>query len=336
VITIKDVAGHAGVDSSTVSYVLNGRAKEKRISDETCRKVISAAAKLDYLPNVNAIAVKRGATRVIGVLGTLLGDFVMNIFRGIADEAMLRGYALQPRTVNLAADIAAAVEGCMRYRCRGVIAIDSLEGDCPPLLEAARKFGIPLVLVDPVAVHPRCPSVEADDQGGVRIAVAELFALGHRRVGFLGNPDLQRHFAGYRDALRDAGLESDPSLCCFVGISGGEIGDSEHTAMVHLIAKGRPSAVICASDPLAMQLYKVAGRRGLRIPEDLSVVGFTDTSYAVLANPPLTTVAKPHYEMGRASMTLLHDLLEGVQTPERVVLPTRQVHRQSHAAARSA
>ena len=262
-VTLKDVANRAGVDHSTASYVLNGKAEQKRIAPATRDRVFAAAAMLGYHPNANALAVKRGSSRIIGVLGSLIGDFIMDMLRGISDEAAQRNFTLQPRTVSRPEDIPTAVAGCQSYRCCGLIGLDFMPREHQALKPAARNFHAPVVLVDTPIIDPDYVTVNSDTRAGAGDAVRRLIADGHRRIGCIGIRELSSRTAGYRDAMAEAGLTPEPGWIWETPLQtelGTTLSETFRQDMEKLLATGGLTAVFCASDPLAMQLYQVAIR----------------------------------------------------------------------------
>ncbi len=332
-VTLKDVALRAGVNHSTVSYVLNGKAKEKRIAPATCERILQAAAELGYCPNANALAVKRGSSRIIGVLGSLRGEFIMDMLRGISDEAARRDFSLQPRTINAPKDIPVAVAGCRSYRCCGLIGMDFMPAEHAALKAAARTFGAPIVMVDTPIADPEYVTVNSDTFAGARDAVRHLIAGGHRRIGCIGIAELASRSAGYHAAMAEAGLRPQTGWVYEMLLqpnSGPGKFDAVAQTMEKMLVTERLSAIFCASDPLALQLFQVAAPLGIAIPDDLSVIGVAGMSYAQLGVPPLSSVSQPFYDMGRQTVIALEQKLSGAAVAPEIVLPTQLVLRRSH------
>jgi LacI family transcriptional regulator len=202
-------------------------------------------------------------------------------------------------------------------------------------LDQLRSGGIPLVVVDPVNLpDPELPSVGATNWAGGMAATEHLIGLGHRRIGAITGPAdylcSRARIDGYRSALDKAGIEFDPALV--------RHGDFEHEGG---FARGGdllgmsepPTAIFAGSDQQALGVYEAARQHGLRVPQDLSVVGFDDLPVARWVSPPLTTVRQPLAEMGRAAAQILGDLVDGVPPrSKRMELSTELIVRESTAA----
>jgi LacI family transcriptional regulator len=196
------------------------------------------------------------------------------------------------------------------------------------------RYGAPVVSVDPHTGPSNLPTIDSDNLTGARLAVDHLISLGHRRIGMLtGRADLQSaqlRERGYRQAMEAAGLPVDEDLI-LPGDYDPEI--SVKPARRLLTGPDRPSAVFAANDLSAIATVGVAAELGLRVPEDLSVVGFDNIPESALATPPLTTVEQPIREMGRRAIELLIRLIRGEQADDtHLTLPTELVVRQSTRA----
>jgi LacI family transcriptional regulator len=204
-------------------------------------------------------------------------------------------------------------------------------------LEQLRDANIPLVVIDPVnPPPPDVPSIGATNWAGGLAATEHLLELGHRRIGAIAGPGdylcSRARTDGYRSALERAGIRFDPALV--------RNGDFHHEAGFTrggelLDLDDPPSAVFAGSDQQAFGLYEAARQRGLRVPQDLSVIGFDDLPVARWVSPPLTTVRQPLAEMGRAAAQMLDDLIDGLPLrTNRVELSTELIVRESTAALR--
>ena len=202
-------------------------------------------------------------------------------------------------------------------------------------LEQLRQANIPLVVIDPVnPPPPDVPSVGATNWAGGLAATEHLLSLGHRRIGAIAGPGdylcSRARIDGYRSALERAGIGFDPELV--------RHGDFEHEGGYVrggelLEATDPPSAIFAGSDQQAFGLYEAARQRGLRVPQDLSVIGFDDLPVARWVSPPLTTVLQPLAEMGRAAAQMLDELIDGLPLRmNRVELSTELIVRESTAA----
>jgi len=327
-VTIKDIARAAGVSHSTVSRALKG---DPRISQETTERIQRLAEEMGYRPSAVAQSLVTRQTHTIGLVVTFISDpFIDRIVDGIEDQAARAGYS-----VFLSASHAdperelAVVETFHRRRVDGVIVLASRVGHL--YSERLDELGVPIVLINSQAEGEYLYSVSADDRQGARLIVRHLIELGHRRIGYIGctfrPPSSRRRWAGYRDALEDAGIPYDSDLVIVPethqDVEGGRLG------LKTLLEQGI-TAVFCYNDRTAIGAMLEARERGIDIPSSLSVAGFDDIEASWYVTPPLTTVHQPRLEMGRRAMQMLLDLLEG-QFVSDVLLPCELIVRESTA-----
>src|SRR5579884_2418688 len=307
--TIADVAARAGVGVATVSRVLNGRAN---VSPGTRQRVLDAIAALDYRPSTLARNLSLRRTHVIGVVVPFFtSPSAVERVRGVVAALAGSSYDVMLFDVESAERREHAFQLFDRGdRSDGLLLVSLV----PPDEEVARlrSSRLPCVLVD--APHPAFPSIVVDDVRGGELATSHLIELGHRRIGFLGDksPDPFRFASsrdrtrGYEHALARAGIERRPEY-------GREGTQSRHeargVAIDLLRLPERPTAVFAASDTQALGVLEAARILGLRVPEDLSVVGFDDVETAAYVG--LTTVRQPLFESGRRGAELLLQLLAG-------------------------
>lgn len=324
--TIHDVAKAAGVSVSTVSKAVNGR---YGIADTTVRRVLDAVRELGYESSLVASSMRARRTGVVGVLLADFEPFSAEILKGV-------GAAMHDTAFDLLAYSGShqgAGEGWERRslsRLSGTL-IDAAIMVTPTIVNAATE--IPVVAVDPHTGHAELPTVESDSYGGALTATRHLLELGHRRISFLGGrPDLRSaglRDAGYRRALRDAGLSVDPDL---VRPGLYEWQTTRDSARVLLAAPDRPTAVFAANDLSAIAVIDVAREMGIRVPEDLSVIGFDDVPEASRRAQPLTTIQQPMRRLGAVAAEMVFSLLAGEPLDElHVTLPTRLVVRATTA-----
>ena len=322
--TIHDVAAAAGVSVATVSKAVNGR---YGVSPATTAKVMAAVDALGYESSLVASSMR---SRRTGVVGVLVADF-----EPFSSE-VLKGVGTAMRTLGAEYDLLAysgahhgGAEGWERRslsRLSGTL-IDGAILVTPSVLTMSTT--VPVVAVDPHRGRADLPSVEADSRGGAIQAVEHLVRLGHRRIGFLaGRGDLRSaslREAGYVQALAAAGIARDPGLTRDGEF---ELGAGRTAARELLTLADRPSAVFAANDLMAVSVLRTAHELGLRVPDDLSVVGFDDIPEAAREQPALTTVRQPMHRLGTVATTMLFSLLGGVDPAEaEVVLPTKLVVR---------
>ena len=325
--TILDIAARAGVSKSLVSLVLRDAPS---VSEAKRRAVLAAAAALDYRPNLVARSLVRRRTNVLGVmLSDLHNTFFADVLDGVAGRAADLGYKALIVTGNRAAEgEAEAIETLLELRTDGlVLAAPRLETE--RIVEAARS--VPVVLVSRAVTSPRVDSVTNDDQAGAALAVDHLAGLGHRRIAHVDGgrgAGAQGRRQGYVRAMRGHGLGAE------IRIAGGDYTEEAGAAGVEeLLASGPPpTAIFAANDLSAIGALDALGRRGLRVPEDISLVGYDNTSVAALRHIDLTTIDQPRLAMGRTAVELLLQRIERRRTGvRRVVIAPALVVRGSTA-----
>src|SRR3954470_22217919 len=330
-LTIRQIADLAGVSIATVSRVMNGR---NDVAPDTREAVTRVIRENGYTANRSARGLSAGRTGLVGVLVPLIYPaYFSSILAGAAEalaEVDLR-VVLSPtghehdREVSL-------LERLMHGVTDGALIVMPEESSLE--LELLVDGGYRFVVVDPIMpLAERIPSVSAAHASGADQAMRHLLGLGHRRIaqitgprGWLATEDRRR---GYRAALASAGILPDPALEVE---SIPEIDPGRDAAAVLLALPDPPTAVLAFNDDVAIGAIQAARARGLRVPEDLSVVGFDDVEHAVIVTPTLTTVRQPLAEMGRTAVSLLSRLLDGNSLETlHVELATRLVVRESTA-----
>lgn len=303
--TITDVARAAGVSAATVSKAVNGR---YGVAPDTVERVLQVVAELGYESSLVASSMRSRRTGVIGVLVADFEPFSAEIMKGV-------GRALRDTHYDLLAYSGSRQqngEGWERRslsRLSGTL-IDGVIMVTPTVVGASAE--VPIVAVDPHTGRADLPTVESDSFAGAREATRYLLELGHRRIGFIaGRPDLRSSIlrdAGYRRALSDAGVAYDPSLVR-VGMYQPDVVRDQARG---LLSQDRPpTAVFAANDLSALAVIDVAAGMGLRIPQDLSVIGFDDIPDATQGPVSLTTVRQPMQGLGATAAGMLVSLMNG-------------------------
>ncbi len=323
---------------ATASRALNP-ATRSLVNGETVSRVQRVAESLGYRPNPIARSLKTSRSATVGlVIPDLTNPLFPPIVRGIEDVLAPAHYnAWLVNTDNDAEREESLVDSLRSRQVEGlIVATARLQH---PLLDRLQAEGLRMVLINRRTASGSIPSVTADDASGIDTAVGHLAALGHRRVAHLAGPrdtstGLVRRRA-FVQALRDHGLDDDPTLVADC-VSWTE--DEGARALRGLLDEGVGfSAIVAGNDLLALGCYDVFHERGIRCPEDLSVIGFNDMPYLDKLRPPLTSVRVPHYEVGAEAARML---LEGLQDPTRharsVLLPISLVERASTAAPAAA
>jgi len=329
-VTIREIADRAGVSIATVSRVLNGR---EDVSPETRSVVQRVIQENGYTANRSARSLSGGRSGLIGVVVPLVYPaYFSGILAGAAEALSEQGMqiVLSPtmneleREVSLVDRIHGLTDGAL------FILPQESSDELASLLDGGYRF----VVLDPLQpLEDRIPSVSAANTSGADQAMRHLLQLGHRRIaqitGPLGWVATESRRRGYRAALASAGILPDPALEV-EAIP--EIEPGREAAEKLLGLPDRPTAIFAFNDNIAIGAIKAARACGLRVPEDVSVVGFDDVEGATIVSPELTTVRQPLAEMGRTAVSLLNRLLEGQRFETlHVELATRLVVRGSTA-----
>ncbi|MEV5330356.1 LacI family DNA-binding transcriptional regulator [Nonomuraea sp. N2-4H] len=326
-LTIAQLAELAGVSTATVSKVVNGRSE---VSSETRAAVEELIRRHGYRRQRRR---STPAALVELVFHALEGDYPVEITKGVAQVARRHELTVAVSDVRRDSNAGDAwLDGVLRHRPSGVIAVFS--GLTLAQHEQLARREIPLVLLDPADTPSgNIPSVGAGNWHGGLTATRHLLDLGHRRIGIITGPDSalssRARLDGYRTALDMAGLPVDPEL-----IGRGDFliegGLAEARRMLSL--PDRPTAIFATNDGQAIGTYHAAHQLGLRIPDDLSVIGFDDLPSVRWAIPPLTTIRQPLIDMAAAATSMLLTLAQGEQLAQsRVELATELVVRESTA-----
>jgi DNA-binding LacI/PurR family transcriptional regulator len=314
--TITDVALRAGVSKSLVSLVMRG---ERHVSAKRREAVQAAAAALGYRPNAMARGLVERRTRTLGVMvSDLHNPFFADVVEGIQDQARRSGYRVLIDTANnLASQQDEAIETLLQFRVDGLI-LAGLLAESRLIVEASQE--LPVVLVGRSARAPSLDSVTNDDWAGAVAAVRHCASLGHRRISHVdggqgAGADARRR--GYEDAMRVLRLRKHA-----VVVPGSYSEEGGHSgALLLLERRPRPTALFAANDVAAIGALNAIEERGLRVPDDVSLVGYDNTSLAALRHISLTTVHQPRLEMGQLAVsTLFERLEEGRTRPRRAVL----------------
>jgi LacI family transcriptional regulator len=327
VVTIQDVARAAGVSVSTISRVLNNK---DDVAPETTEKVRRVMQELNYTASLAAKSMRSRISKVIGlILPEVTEPFDLEIIRGVGAALRDSGYDLMiytsgnpplSRRASWELEQLALLKGGLTDGC--IVVTPS----APTFPDTER-----IVVIDPIGDGASVPSVIARNRVGALYVMEYLAGLGHRRIGFIGGRretlSAERRLIGYRDGLELAGITFDPHL-----VQGGDYTrEGGQAAARHLLARpDRPTAIFATNDQSAFGVMDVAAELGLRIPHDLSLVGFDNIPEATQVTPKLTTVDQSVQEMGKLATQLLLGILRGKVPEEKLVkVPTRLVIRDS-------
>lgn len=328
--TMRDVAEHARVSVTTVSHVINDT---RPVSEELRQRVLQAMRDLGYQPNRLARSLRRGQTHTIGmIIPDTTNPFFAEVARGVEDTSFERGYSviLCNSDGNLDKELL-YTNVLVEKQVDGILFV-AAGMSTERILELQRR-NIPLVLIDRDLPDAAVDSVLTDNAHGGRLATQHLIELGHTRIACVTGPSELTPSAdrviGYREALIQSNLAIDGALI----VKGDFQYASGYAAGTQLLGLADPpTAIFACNDLMAIGVVSAALQGGLRVPDDFSVIGFDDIRLAAFANPPLTTIAQPKYEIGVVAVTLL---LERMRTPDlgarRQVLDTHLLTRGSTA-----
>lgn len=326
-VTIKRIAREAGVSLTTVSRALNDRPD---IDPRTRQRILTLAEELGYTPNAIARSLVTQRTHTVGLAVRIFSDmWAAHIVRPIEELVHASGYDLFVSTHHADADWERQVLRAFHGRqVDGIVVASSVLG--AEITELQRTLGIPIVLISPLVTTSHPYVVETDEIGGARSATEYLIGLGHQRIGHLGAPEwaapgYQRR-EGYRQALESTGIAWDPGLVF--------VGDAQETgglagAQVLLSRPEPPTAFFCFNDLTAVGAFRGVRQRGLRVPHNVSVVGFDDVPLASYVDPPLTTVRQDLDALGGKATRMLLDLMDGEETEAPLILGTELIERAS-------
>lgn len=317
-VKMADVAARAGVSVATVSKVVNGR---YGVAKETIEAVNAVIEEMGYVGNLSASSLRSHTTNVIGILIASFEPYSTELIKGCA-------LATRGTQYELLAHAGGETLGWERRslaRMGGTL-MDGAVVVTPTVMDPNNV--VPVVAIDPHYGPNYVPTIDVDSYGGAVSAIELLLSLGHRRIAFMGGraelDSSREREKGYRDTMKKAGVDVDPTLVCE---SRYDPDIATQRARELLSRPDRPTAIFCANDVTAMRTTSVARELGLRIPDDVSVVGFDDIPEASLNDPPLTTVRQPLGEMGREAMTMLLDLLAGREREKHLRMQTELVVR---------
>jgi LacI family transcriptional regulator len=327
-VTIREVAAQAGVSVATVSKVINGR---YGVAADTMARVNAVINDLGYQASLVAQSLRNHRTNVIGILVADLEPFSAELLKGAADAIRGSGFEMVVYSAGGLADDHVGWERRYLSRLSGTL-IDGAVLVTPTVVDV--NYGAPIVAIDPHTGQSELPTIDSDNLRGGQLATAHLLGLGHRRIAMLsGRPDLESsrlREQGYRQAMAAAGVPVSEDL---VLVGGYDAQASAECTRTLLTSADPPTAIFAANDVSAIAAIQAAVGLGLRVPADLSVVGFDNIPESALCAPPLTTVNQPIRQMGERSIQLLLRLMRGDHVEDtHITLQTDLVVRQSARA----
>jgi len=327
-VTIKDVARESGVNVSTVSRALNN---SYGVHDKTRKHVLEVARRINYRPNPVARGLVTGRLPTIGlVVSDIRNPFFAEVARGAEDAAHRAGRDLVLCNSDLKAEKQMGYFDSLLAKQVDGIVMNSVAALSRAQQDQLRAANVPIVLLNRTSIHRSFSSVLGDNLQGGEIAGNYLIDLGHTKVGHITGPrahgNLTDRAKGFRKAFHDRGLPEPEVICGEHTFTGG------YKSANHLLgSEGKITAIFAGNDVLAFGCIRAAIEKGIRIPDDLSIIGFDNVEMSQVTNPPLTTVDQPKYEIGKAAIEMLLNMIgkDGIREPEHRVIGVHLVERQS-------
>jgi LacI family transcriptional regulator, repressor for deo operon, udp, cdd, tsx, nupC, and nupG len=322
----KAVAAELGVSVATISRVLT---RPDLVNKQTRDRVLEGIERLGYRPNLIARDLRRGETRTVLVVVPKLSAFFLEILHGTEQAAAEMQFAVLMG--NAKGDLRRTMTYFDQVASRRADGIILLTGALPEGAEPSAAPP-PVVVAAESLKDSTLPTIGVDHAGGAEEAVQYLIALGHRRIAHIAGPDhvlsARARTNGYRKALRAARIAFDEGL-----VQRGDFSPESGQKMMHVLLQTKPipTAVFCANDEMAIGALRTLRQAGLKVPEDVSVVGFDDQQIAELFDPPLTTVHIPRFDIGYQAMMTLGDVLSQQRPARSTTLATRLVVRSTSA-----
>ncbi|MFB7112439.1 LacI family DNA-binding transcriptional regulator [Streptomyces sp. NPDC056190] len=324
--SIKDVAAAAGVSVATVSRVLN---EHRSVSADARARVLASVEALGYRPNAVARSLRTHRTRTLGlVISDVLNPYFTALARSVEEEARTLGYSVIIGNADERPGLQDHhVRTLLDRRIDGLL-VSPADGGSPLMLDAARA-GTPMVFVDRWIEGVDVPVVRSDGRAAVRDLVAHLYGLGHRRLAIIAGPAAtttgRERVEAFREALAAHGL---PLPDAYVGQGDFRAGSGRRVTESFLGLPEPPEAVFAADNLMALGALDAIRARGLRVPDDIALAAFDDIPWFPHTDPPITAIAQPTGELGRAAVRALVDRIAG-RPARSVTLPARLVVRRS-------
>jgi len=334
--SIDDIAKYAGVAKSTVSRIISGKGQ---FSEKTKAKVLEAARKLNYRPSSIARSLKSKTTKAIGLmLPNITDPFYPEIIRGVEDVASQNGYIIVLCDTNESKKKESMYFEIFENRWIDGVIYTGITGEPEEEkhIYATLKKRLPIVFIDrEVEGHFAC-TVMIDNERAAFNATRYLLGLGHRKIGFIkgekGKKEIRiftQRFEGYKKALFEHKVEFDPELI----VEGDLTMEGGALATKKLLDKDKYlTAIFASNDLMAIGAMREVQKRGLQVPEDISIIGFDDIPLSSLISPSLTTISQPKYEIGAEAAKLLLKMINSPEAPKsKIILDTKLVVRESTA-----
>jgi DNA-binding LacI/PurR family transcriptional regulator len=335
--TQADIAARVGISRATVSAALS---ESRFVSPELKAQILQAAEALHYVPDILARSMKTNRTMTIGlVLPNILSPVWATISRGVADVARSAGFSTLMYDTDEQCDVMqTALRNLRERRVDGIVLAPCGEPTAAALAQFIAETAMPIALIDREIVELSLDTVVSDNASGTYQATKHLLDAGRQRIGLVNLPLAistgRDRLKGYQRALKEHGRPVADALIA-VGGRGIEEGYRQADRLLSLSTDRRPDALLVSSHLMTLGALRALRDRALRIPEDVAVIGFDDTAWASLIDPPLTVVNQQAYEIGSQGARLLLARLTSGATdgaPRRIVLPTELICRRSCCA----
>jgi DNA-binding LacI/PurR family transcriptional regulator len=309
---IRTIARLANVSIATVSRTIN---RLSTVNPKIAKRVWAVIEELDYYPNTQARALVSGRSWMLGIIvSEITNPFFPELIQGFEDIAVEHGYEILVSSTNYDPKrMSHCIRRMLERKVDGVAVMTF--GIEEPLLDQLSQRKVPLVFIDVGPDRPGVSVLKVDYHHGIRRGVQHLAALGHRNIAFVTGPmhlhSAQSRLKAFSRSLEECGIKPDPAWI----LEGDHTLEGGMAAMERLLAANHmPTAVMCSNDMTAIGVLHKVYRAGLRVPDDLSVIGFDDIHIAGVTIPPLTTVQMSRFELARAAVTALREQVE--ESPE--------------------
>ena len=305
--TLKEIAEKLGVSISTVSRALNDHPD---ISDQTKTRVKALASELNYIPNIFAKGFRAHKTNIIGVIvPNITHYFTTTIIRGILKEASLQGYrVIVSESNNDVKKQSEMLNTMIQFGVDGVLmSISKMTRDVGSILKIMQT--LPLILFDKASNKIPCTQVVTNEEEAAYNAVEHLLNLGKKRIAIIKESEFsynsEKRFAGYLRALREHDIPVDEKI--ILSVDDISLTQGKRMASVLMSLKHKPDAIFAITDSAAIGVIKTLKKLNLKIPEDVAVIGFSNSIHSTIIEPQLTTIDQPGQKIGSAAITYLID-----------------------------
>jgi len=310
-VTIKDIAEIANVSVATVSRVINN--KSKGVSDETRKRILGLIKQYNYQPSAVARGLATKKSKIIGlIIADITNPFYHRLVKGVEDEAHEKGYNLILCDGNNSEEKEASYLDFLNEHYVSGIIYNNFHNISKPILNKVLNSSVPFVSIDSRLDVPGCKCVYLDNEKAMYELIQYLIDMGHKRIGFITGPidsySTEERYKGYLKALKDNQIEIDGRLI----IEADYVIQEGFNGMNILLERDtNMSAVACCNDLMAIGAMESLKEKNIKIPGEMSLVGFDNIDMSRLVTPKLTTIAQPIYEMGREAAKIIIDTIEG-------------------------